>query len=312
MVFISIFYFYIKVACLLSIRLFEVHTDDKLRYNCNILQLLNNLIKPRLSFYRVLIRGSLANLLFMNAKNIPHSPDTLFSKEKNVIKKFSFNQQVVDVFPDMINRSVPGYAQILDGIGKIAEECCPSSALIYDLGCSLGGASLSIAKHLSSKNPRIRGVDNSDAMISRCQQHIQAYSYGACIELFEGDLIDFELEECDMVVVNFTLQFVEPSMRQHVLNKICRHLKPGGILVLSEKIKHLDQNIDEILIGLHHSFKRENGYSDLEISQKRNALEDVMKIDTLQMHQERLLDAGFKASSVWFQQLNFLSIIAVK
>jgi tRNA (cmo5U34)-methyltransferase len=240
------------------------------------------------------------------------SQDNIYAKPQVPVDKFSFNQQVVDVFPDMINRSVPSYQTMIDGIGRIASILCPQNAVIYDLGCSLGNVSLSIAKHAQSKNPTIIGIDNSKAMIERCQQHIDAFSFGGCISLLHDDLTNISLNNCNMAVINFTLQFIELSERQAIINNIYHRLSPEGVFVLSEKIKISQDTLNSLLTDLHHDFKRENGYSDLEISQKRSALEDVMKLDTIDTHMHRLRQAGFSNICVWYQHFNFVSIVAVK
>lgn len=248
----------------------------------------------------------------MTKSKKPFSQDTIYATQQLGIEKFSFNQQVVDVFPDMINRSVPSYQIIIDGVGKIANLLCEKAPLIYDLGCSLGSVSLSIAKHAQSKMPIIKGIDKSQAMIERCQQHIDAFSFGSRISLETGDLVSVVLTPCNMAVINFTLQFIEPQLRQAIINKVYSALEPGGIFVLSEKIKIPHTDLDGVLISLHHEFKRENGYSDLEISQKRTALEDVMKLDTIETHSNRLREAGFSKICVWYQHFNFVSILAIK
>ena len=248
----------------------------------------------------------------MKKSKQPFSQDTIYAQPQSAVGKFSFNQQVVDVFPDMINRSVPSYQNIIEGIGKIAGLLCGQKPTIYDLGCSLGNVSLSIAKNTQSKQPTIIGIDNSQAMIDRCQQHVDAFSFGSCISLKQGDLINMSLQACDMAVINFTLQFIEPAERQEIVNSIYAHLYDGGVFVLSEKINSPDDDLNNLLIDLHHDFKRENGYSDLEISQKRSALEDVMKLDTVEVHKNRLSQAGFTKISVWYQHFNFISIIAIK
>lgn len=248
----------------------------------------------------------------MNKSKNTLSQDKLYATKKSTLNKFSFNEHVVDVFPDMINRSVPGYQNMISGVGKIANLLCEESPVIYDLGCSLGSVSLSIAKTMVHKQPRIIGVDNSQAMIERCQQHIDAFSFGRCISLLQADLVSLSLVPCNMVVLHFTLQFVVPEQRQSVLNKIYNKLSVKGILVLSEKVSISDMELDQSFVELHHEFKRENGYSDLEISQKRTALEDVMKLDNIETHKVRLAKAGFSKITVWYQHYNFLSIIAIK
>jgi len=245
-----------------------------------------------------------------------YSPDTLYATHLEKVDQFSFNQQVVNVFPDMINRSVPGYQTIIDGIGKLAalhiKRNAITQATIYDLGCSLGSVSLSVAKHINNKAARIIGIDNSEAMIAQCRQHISAFNFSDSIELYFGDLTEVNISNCDIVVMNFTLQFIDRKKRDSIIQKIFDALKPGGMLILSEKIKHDEGELDQVLVSLHHDFKRENGYSDLEISQKRSALEDVMILDSVSTHQARLVQAGFTSSSLWFQQYNFMSLLAIK
>lgn len=238
--------------------------------------------------------------------------DSIYSHPQNKVDNFQFNQKVVDVFPDMINRSVPSYQNITDGIGKLASLVCPDKPVIYDLGCSLGNISLSIARHTSHKSPKIIGIDNSDAMLERCRQHVRTFNFGKFISLQQADLSNVNMQKCDMAVINFTLQFIQPDARQSVLNKIFAALTNNACLVISEKINESDQVLNNLLVDLHHDFKKENGYSDLEISQKRSALENVMKLDTVATHKQRLHKAGFNKVMLWYQHFNFVSLIAIK
>jgi tRNA (cmo5U34)-methyltransferase len=225
---------------------------------------------------------------------------------------FTFNQAVVDVFPDMINRSVPGYQTIVDGIGKIAKNTLADNSHVYDLGCSTGSVSLSIAKQCAPNALRISAIDNSEAMVKRCRQHIASYRHCSTINVSEGDITNISLLPCNMAVINFTLQFISQEHRQKIVSDIYRALEPGGICIISEKIKANSESVNHLLIDLHHDFKRDNGYSDLEISQKRSALEDVMILDTLDTHLNRMRTAGFTEISTWYQNLNFASMVAIK
>jgi len=240
------------------------------------------------------------------------TPDTIYQKPQEKVDDFSFNRQVVDVFPDMIERSVPGYANIIDGVGRLAAKFAVPNTLVYDLGCSLGAVSLSIAKHNKRQNIQIIGVDNSSAMVERCQRHVDSYNYDSPINIKEADIVDFNLEKASVIVMNFTLQFIEPKLRYALMEKLYKALVPGGILILSEKIKLGHATMDSAVIDLHHDFKRENGYSNLEISQKRTALENVMILDEYSSHESRLLTIGFEAVSIWYQQFNFVSFFAIK
>ncbi len=238
--------------------------------------------------------------------------DLIFSNKQSKIKDFAFDAQVVEVFPDMISRSVPGYSTIIDTIGRLSQRYVTDNSQVYDLGCSLGAATLAMRKAITVKNCKIIGIDSSSAMVERCKMHVNAFKGDTPVEIIEGNILDIEIENASMVVLNFTLQFIAPEQRQELLTKIARGLKPGGLLLLSEKIAHNDQVCNELLIDLHHDFKRANGYSELEIAQKRTALENVMRTDTLDSHLNRLKQAGFKHNAPWFQCFNFFSLIAIK
>lgn len=149
-------------------------------------------------------------------------------------------------------------------------------------------------------------------MVERCRRHIDAYRADTPVDVIEGDIRDVNIENASMVVLNFTLQFLNPEDRQLLLSKIYQGLQPGGILVLSEKFNFEDKEIGELLFNMHHDFKRANGYSELEISQKRSMLENVMLTDSVDAHKARLKNAGFTHCEVWFQCFNFGSLLAIK
>lgn len=238
--------------------------------------------------------------------------DLIFSSKKAQIKDFAFDAQVVEVFPDMISRSVPGYNTIINTIGNLSKQYAQPDTNIYDLGCSLGAATLAMKKSISEKNCTIIGIDNSLAMVERCKMHVNAFKGESKVEIHEGNILEAELSNASMVVLNFTLQFIEPEARQSLIEKIYQCLQPGGILVLSEKLKASDDVCNELLIDLHHNFKRENGYSELEIAQKRTAIENVMRPDSLDTHLSRLKNSGFNHVNQWFQCFNFMSLVAIK
>jgi tRNA (cmo5U34)-methyltransferase len=238
--------------------------------------------------------------------------DLIYSTPQSNVKDFAFDAQVVEVFPDMISRSVPGYKTIIETIGRLSQRFVTDNSNVYDLGCSLGAATLAMRQSITAKNCQLIGVDNSAAMVERCKMHINAFKGDTPVEIVEGNLQDINIENASMVVLNFTLQFIEPAERQALMSQIAKGLKPGGLLLISEKISDNDQVCRDLLTDLHHDFKRANGYSDLEIAQKRTALENVMRIDTFETHKERLTNAGFEHISPWFQCFNFFSLIAIK
>ena len=238
--------------------------------------------------------------------------DQLFSTPIDKLGDWTFDEKVAEVFPDMVQRSVPGYSNIISMIGMLAERFVQPNSMIYDLGCSLGAATLSIRRNIKHENCHIMAIDNSLPMVERCKRHIDAFKANTPVNVICDDICNIQMQNASMVVLNFTLQFLTPESRQQVLNKIYQALNPNGILVLSEKFSFTDSTIDDLLFNMHHDFKRANGYSELEISQKRNMLENVMLTDTIEIHNERLTKAGFTHINTWFQCFNFGSIIAIK
>ncbi|GAB6262115.1 carboxy-S-adenosyl-L-methionine synthase CmoA [Photobacterium sp. CCB-ST2H9] len=238
--------------------------------------------------------------------------DNLFAAPIDKLGDFTFDERVAEVFPDMIQRSVPGYSNIISAIGMLAERFATPDSNVYDLGCSLGAATLSMRRHLSQSGCKIIGVDNSPAMVERCRLHVNAYRSETPVEIIEADIRDVDIHNASVVVLNFTLQFLVPEDRRQLLEKIYAGLRPGGILILSEKYVFEDSQAHELLIDLHHDFKRANGYSELEISQKRSAIENVMRPDSIPTHRARLTDIGFSSVEVWFQCFNFGSMFAIK
>lgn len=238
--------------------------------------------------------------------------DTLFSAPIEKLGDFTFDEAVAEVFPDMIQRSVPGYSNIITAIGMLANRFVTNNSNVYDLGCSRGAGILSIRRNIADKNAKIIGVDNSEPMVERCRHHLNAYHSSVPVEILCEDIRQTTIENASMVVLNFTLQFLPPADRFALLEKIYQGLNPNGILVISEKFKFDDNEINKLLIDLHHTFKRANGYSELEVSQKRTSLENVMLIDSIPTHKARLKTAGFHNVELWFQCFNFGSMIAIK
>lgn len=238
--------------------------------------------------------------------------DAIYSKPLDSIADFSFDHTVAQVFPDMIQRSVPGYSTIIAMTGVLAERYAQAGSNCYDLGSSLGASTLAMRQQLSHRDCKIIAVDNSSAMLQRCREILAQDSSATPVELVEGDILDTAIENASVVVLNFTLQFIDPAARASLMSIIYNGMRPGGILVLSEKILFQDQHLQALNTDLHHSFKRANGYSELEISQKRSSLENVLLAETLDTHQRRLQRAGFSSIDVWFQCFNFASLVAIK
>ena len=238
--------------------------------------------------------------------------DTLFSEPVESIKPFAFDDQVVSVFEDMIQRSVPGYAELVKQIGLLSKEVVTPNSRVYDLGTSLGAVTLAVRRHVSDDSVAVIAVDSSPAMVKCCRELLEAYTSNVPVTVIEDDILNINIQDASLVVLNFTLQFIAPERREQLIKTIYEGLQPGGVLVLSEKIEFPGENIDKLIINLHEKFKRTQGYSELEISQKRDALQNVMLPETVSAHMQRLSSAGFNEISVWYQQYNFASLLAVK
>ncbi|MDT8896533.1 carboxy-S-adenosyl-L-methionine synthase CmoA [Halomonas sp. I1] len=238
--------------------------------------------------------------------------DAIFSTPLDRVARFSFDERVVACFPDMIRRSVPGYGQILAMLGPLAHRHLRHGGHVYDLGCSLGAAGLALAGQLPVEAFRYTGVDLSPTMVERARQTLREECPEHDMAVHEGDIRHQTYEASGMILLNFTLQFLAPAERDAVIARLFEALEPGGVLILSEKIVADDEQDNAWLVERYHDFKRANGYSDLEISQKRTALENVLVPDTLAAHHARLERAGFSHSLTWFQYLNFASLIAFK
>jgi len=231
-------------------------------------------------------------------------------KDKVDISKFTFDQKVVDVFDDMVIRSVPGYKQMIELIGLAGRTYPVINSNVYDLGCSTGAVTLSIASNLKSESVKIFSIDNSKEMIEQCSKNLSGTD--ANIQYICDDIENIQLDNASLIVLNLTLQFINPKYRSELIKRIFKSLLPGGALIISEKIIHENEEINKNLISLHESFKKENGYSETEIAQKRKAIEDVLIPESIEQHLKRLSDAGFKKPLVQMQCINFASFLAVK
>lgn len=237
--------------------------------------------------------------------------DTLYKQPKPLVD-FTFDDAVADVFPDMIRRSVPGYDAIIAQLGVVARQHAQDDTRIYDLGCSLGAATLAMHRQTADLHVAHVCVDNSEAMVRRCRSRLERHMPQADLTVRCDDLLQIEIVKASVVVINFTLQFIPPEARQQLINTIFHGLIPGGVLILSEKLVFDDEQENNQQIEWHHAFKRANGYTDLEICQKRAAIENILIPESRQQHEQRLLTAGFKPVYQWFQNFNFASFVALK
>lgn len=239
------------------------------------------------------------------------SRDNIYSQDHPELEAFAFDDAVARVFPDMIKRSVPGYTMIIPMIGVITEQYAQANTHLYDLGCSLGASLLAMRHGVKVDGCTVVGIDNAEAMLKRCQSYVDIDDAIVPVELFKGDVTECEYNPASVITLNFTLQFIPLEKRQSLIQSLYDTLLPGGALILSEKVcfEEPEQKLQQ---ELHWDFKRANGYSDLEVSQKRSALENVLVPETVDDHIQRLKSVGFSQACTWYQCFNFTSFIAVK
>lgn len=243
-------------------------------------------------------------------KKDQQTTDRLYTKKLSSIDDFTFDDAVARVFPDMLKRSIPGYSALINLIGTSSRVIVKPGSHVYDLGCSLGAVSAAVRNNCAGIEYKSIAIDNSEAMAKRCQALLDQKNSEQKIEVICGDIIDLEIHNASLVVMNFTLQFIPIENRMNLLKKIVSGLNPGGYFILSEKITSDNKAGQDNIDFLYENFKRVNGYSELEISQKREALENVLIPETFSTHKNRLEVSGFKNIQKWFQVLNFVSIIA--
>jgi len=234
--------------------------------------------------------------------------DTLFVEKEAL--PFAFDADVSRVFEDMIRRSVPGYGLTLQMITEIAGLYAQDNSKLYDLGCSLGASTLAMAQGIQANGCQIVGVDNSEPMVRCCEKNVKQSPVPVVV--VQANIQDVGIEDASIVVLNFTLQFIPRHERLILVQRIYQGMKKGGVLVLSEKVAFESDFEQQQYILLHESFKKAQGYSEMEVSRKRQSLENVLVPETIEAHHARLQDAGFSKSQTWFQCFNFVSMLAYK
>jgi len=233
-------------------------------------------------------------------------------KENQPVADFAFGNKVAAVFDDMVDRSVPFYQEMQRMIAEMAGDFAVEHTNIYDLGCSTGTTILNL-NAVIGKDVKLIGVDNSEEMLNKCREKLAAHGLQRNHELICADLNQgVAIENASMVLLVLTLQFVRPLYRDTLIQSIHRGLNQNGCVILVEKVLGEDSIFNRLFIDYYYGLKKRHGYSELEISQKREALENVLVPYKLMENREMLLRAGFRYCDVFFKWYNFCGIIAVK
>jgi len=228
------------------------------------------------------------------------------------VSDFNFGKQVADVFDDMLVRSVPFYTEVQRMIGEMASDFAVGGTNVYDLGCSTGTTLINLDSVVCPE-ARFIGVDYSEEMLRKCELKLARCGASRPIELRCCDLNKgIVVENASLVVMVLTLQFIRPLYRDKLIESILSGLNENGALILVEKVLGEDSLFNRLFIKYYYDLKMRNGYSELEISRKREALENVLVPYKLMENREMLLRAGFRYCDVFFKWYNFCGMIAVK
>lgn len=238
--------------------------------------------------------------------------DRIYRTPRHPVAPFVFDDAVADVFDDMIHRSVPMYAEIIRQQARMVASVCRPGTRIYDLGCSTGNFAMALSRRMPAGRFEMVAVDSSAPMLERFAGRLAAAGRPPGITTLCKDIREVSLSDACAVVINFTLQFIPREDRDRLITRVRRALIPGGLLLFSEKTVHPDPYLARLQEDFYHRLKRENGYNALEISQKREALENVLVPETVAEHQARLDACGFGAVDAWLKWFNFCSWICVK
>jgi tRNA (cmo5U34)-methyltransferase len=227
---------------------------------------------------------------------------------KPIEKQFEFDEEVASVFDDMLDRSVPFYKENLHLQIDILKDFLNDGDKVIDLGSSTGTFLIELAK--KKRNLNLIGIDNSEAMIKRAQN--KAKAYGVNVKFINNDFLEYDLLGSKVIIANYTIQFVRPLKREKLIKKIYDSLNENGLFLMSEKLITEHKKLNKTMIDIYYEYKKRMGYSEFEIAQKREALENVLIPYTMQENIEMLKNAGFKNIEIIFRWNNFATFIAFK
>ena len=229
--------------------------------------------------------------------------------DKPITKQFEFDEEVASVFDDMLDRSVPYYKESLDLTINFALKYLNDKDKVFDLGCSTASTLISLAQN-SKKKLNLIGIDSSSAMLQRAKTKVHAF--GLDIDFVCDDIFNVDMSNSKVIIANYTLQFIRPLQREKLIKKIYDSLEEGGIFIFSEKVISNDKVLNKHCIDEYYDFKKTQGYSEFEIAQKREALENVLIPYSEDENKNMIKDAGFATCDTIFKWVNFATFIAIK
>ena len=240
------------------------------------------------------------------------SPSDRLYQVDTVPEDFDFNKRVVEVFDDMLDRSIPFYQDVIAATAQLLHIHLEQGDSVCDLGCATGTSLIKLARLLRDKKISYTGIDSSEAMLEKARLKAEYYSAEDTLSFYQEDITKIERPATGAFIMNYTLQFIRPLQRPPLIHRLYNNLKPGGILILSEKTIQPDKNLNRSYIDIYHRFKQQRGYSELEIARKREALENILIPFSSGENISLLENAGFHRVTTFFQWFNFSSMVAFK
>lgn len=238
--------------------------------------------------------------------------DKLFAEAADVRLDFKFDGKTAAVFDDMVSRSVPFYEEIQRMTCELSAEFAQPGSSLHDLGCATG-TTFAMLDDLVDPSVRFVGIDNSADMLAKAGNKLAGLPSGRKYDLIEADLHSpFPMANASVVLLVLTLQFVRPLYRDKLVRRIADAIPENGALILVEKLTSSHTLLNRLFIKYYYDYKKRNGYSEVEIAQKREALENVLIPYRPEENTAMLMEAGFRHCEEFFRWYNFCGIVAVK
>lgn len=227
-------------------------------------------------------------------------------------KKWEFDKDVTDVFPDMLSRSIPSYENMRELIYRMARNFVKEGTNVLDIGCSTGIASELLIQNFGSKCNFLL-TDISLPMLEKCRAKYAKEIQDGYVNVKYSDLREnLPVKGCSLIMSCLTIQFTPIEYRQHIFQNIYESLEPGGALILVEKVMGNSNDIDQVLVKEYYDIKRDNQYSEEQIKSKRKSLEGSLVPLTIDMNEWLLEMSGFRKVDTFWRYLNFVALVAIK
>ena len=240
-----------------------------------------------------------------------YKKDNIFESSGDV-SPFEFNETVASVFDDMITRSVPHYKEIIELQSRLTAKFYQTGTEIYDLGCSNGNFTAAFISEMGEKKFHLTAVDNSAPMLEFFKKRISGFIGYERVTPVLSDIMNIRFKKSSVVIANLTLQFIPVEHREELIKRIYDSLEPGGVFLITEKTVNSDKGLSDLQQEFYYKLKEENGYSKIEITRKREALENVLIPETVEAHMARFKNAGFSAIEIWLKWFHFTAFICRK